>query len=115
MSHMAHLPAGERRLTDRRSGPATAPKPWLRTVPGVTHALAVLWRDAPLGAPLTALVALGIARLPPRARRGAIAGVALLLALVLLDHRPGLDGTAPRHQMGAGAPAAVSGPSGSPR
>ena len=101
---------GERRLTDRRSAPATAPKPWVRTVPGVTHSLVVLWRDAPLGTPLTALVALGITRLPHIARRGAIAGVALLLVLVMLDHRPGLGVVATHHRLGAGETTAVSGP-----
>ena len=75
----------------------------------MTHALEVLWRDAPVGAPLTALTALGLARLPRPALRGAVVAVALLLALVLLDHRAGLDVTTTRHRLGDPEPTAVSG------
>ena len=107
---MGRTTHADARLTKRRSGPATASKPWVRTVSGVTHALAVLWRDAPVAAPLAALVALGISRLPRPAVRGALVGVALLLALVLLDHRPGLDPVATHHRLGDPETAAVGGP-----
>ena len=73
----------------------------------MTHALEVLWRDAPVGAPLTALAALGLTRLPRRAIQGALVAVAVLLALVVLvDHRAG-HAVAPRTGIGGRAATVV--------